>query len=252
MKARLLLLLSSLILSATDASAGTAVKAVMEGVWASSTSVFVSTPSQRIEVGAGGVKFADGTTQTTAAGGNTTILSGSTLAVNSGAYCTGISCRVGYSSGTLNAFSFTIMSSATYRLHYAVSITSGSSTSASTFRCFVNMDYTAGNYGHVNFAYPSAYNTSSLSSGLWGLDNCGTSAVNVSDYAMGVLSIQSITGRLVTNGTFTNSCGTQAALQTSFVAHRYQLPTATSWTLTCTPVIGVGWSHEAILYQVGK
>ena len=43
-------------------------RAIMEGIWASSTSVFVSTPSQLIELGAGGVKFADGTTQTTAAG----------------------------------------------------------------------------------------------------------------------------------------------------------------------------------------
>ncbi len=72
MKARLLLLLSSLLLTAVNASAGTAVKAVMEGVWASSTSVFVSTPSQRIEVGAGGIKFADATIQTTAASGSDT------------------------------------------------------------------------------------------------------------------------------------------------------------------------------------
>lgn len=66
MKARLLLLLSSLFL-ASGASAGTAVKAVMEGIWASSNTVFISTPTQKVEFGNGGIKFADGTTQTTAA-----------------------------------------------------------------------------------------------------------------------------------------------------------------------------------------
>lgn len=38
----------------------------MEGIWASSTTVYVSTQTQQVIFGNGGIKFADNTTQTTA------------------------------------------------------------------------------------------------------------------------------------------------------------------------------------------
>lgn len=49
-------------------------RSVMEGMWASSTTVLVSTPTQKVTVGNGGLCFADATCQTTAAAGSSGLI----------------------------------------------------------------------------------------------------------------------------------------------------------------------------------
>lgn len=178
------------------------------------------------------------------------------VSVPATASCSGLSCRVGYSSGTLNTFSFVLNSTATYVLHYSVSVTSGVTTVNAPFYCQINGDATAANYGNMLTSYSSPYNINNLGADArWGLCADGGVQVSAGEGCSGAMTMRNLFGtsnNLIMSG--------QAGIQlitpgaTNFQAQSYSglYVGNAPWTLTCTPVAGVGWIHEAILYQVGK
>lgn len=244
--------------------------------YALTTSSGIHMTNGKLKLDSGGmIEWPDGTKSTTAAGGGggdavlnatqtfsgantftaTTTIGSATggLTIPQGTTCTGIACRVAYSSGTYNSFSFVIQEAKTYHLEYTFSLASGTSSQYSTFRCFINGDTTSSNYLQYQVGYPVAYNINSNSYGMWGLDNCGTGAVNASDYTSGFFKINTAPGvsnRLTAIGAWTNTCQTQSYVQTAQSSMQYK--GTGPWTLTCNPYVGAGWNHEAILYQVGK
>lgn len=174
------------------------------------------------------------------------------LTIADGTTCTGIACRVGYSNGTSGKFSFVLYATTTYRLDFSVTITSGSSGAANSFKCFIN-DVTAGDYGQIQDSYPGGYVMNSLTYTNWVLNNCGGGTVSSTDYTNGSLTLRSpegLSNRLTAYGTWIASCQTQANLQNQRSVMVFN--GAGPWTLSCSPIPGFGWNHEAILYQVGK
>ena len=195
--------------------------------------------------------FAALTATQTWSGGNTFV---SSVTINSG-QCIGLSCRVGYSSGTLNTFSFILQSSETYRLEFNVGITTGTTATDAPFICTLNADATAGNYGNMVTSYADGYTRNNAgSTASWAMCLGGGSTFGPGEGCAGGMNIKNLFGSptLIMDGrsTVVITAGSPTSLNTQSYSGLYV--GASPWTIRCTPVAGVGWVHEAILYKVGK
>ncbi len=217
----------------------------------------------------GGICFKDGTCQTTAGGaltstqtfgGANTFTATTTLGSVSGGITvpvgttpTGIAVRVDYSSGAWGSFSFVLQATVTYNLEFSLSITSGTSSARPHILCRVNGDAGA-NYLSSVYTYPNGYQNSYTTS--IGLADCGTGAVNATDFLSGSLRIAPVWGgnnsRISFSGTTDSTCQTITVHNASFLGGFYNSAVSAPWTIKCFPESTMGWTHEAILYRVGK
>lgn len=187
------------------------------------------------------------------AAASTATLAGA-LTISPGAVCSGIACRVGYSSGTANGWSFVVASSAALDMSFAVYYTTGGITARDLMVCVINGDATAGHY-YSNY-FGQDQNTSQVYNGInafYPLGGCGTGAPSAGDATFGVLHISSYLGFNFLN--FNLNAGSSCANRT-----RNSPSSGSGWyvgaapyTITCRPNgAAQGISYEAILYQVGK
>jgi hypothetical protein len=125
----------------------------MEGVWASSTTVLVSTQTQKVTFGNGGICFADGTCQTTAAVGSSTAnyVSSSAPGVWVEVSSASVSAVASYT------FSGISTTTAKWRIEYELV----QNTSAGRWQIDFNGDSTAGRYRWGLFGAYSDLNTRS-------------------------------------------------------------------------------------------
>lgn len=185
--------------------------------------------------------------------GNETQLAGSTFTFNQGARPIGIAGRVAYSSGTLGYFSFVMQASTTYNLSWSISIASGT-TSNAVMRCTVNGDATAANYfGAIGAGYPNGYNSSNVGAvAYFDVFEVLGGANQVGSAGQGNLQIMTVPHYNIMSmtGTITTLVTPASNMNINTFGGYYK--GAGPWTLTCFPTAGLGWEHEAILYEVGK
>jgi len=203
------------------------------------------------------VCFGDGTCQTTAAssGGSQTIPSGSTLTITQGGYCVGIGCRVGYSSGTANSFSFVFSATTTYQFIFNVTQTSGSLT-ADIIHCTINGDSTAGHFYENGQAYPNAYAyNNNGGTARWDFCSCGGGTQSAHDsctVSLVLTSDTSLPNDLSGVGLIRNTCQGRTIQQSQPVSLTYN-GSSNPFTITCSAAAtGVGIIYDALLYQTGK
>ena len=254
MKARLLLLLSSLILAAAPAAAQR--KAIMEGLAASNTAIFIDTTNARVGIstaipqsafhvnngdirittttGNRGIIFQDGTTQTTAVSDTES--------------------SVEYSSGTLGfPMQPVFVSSTTYLWDYSIYITSGTGATADTFPCSVNADATAGNYVQKGTTYPTSrsINNQGASASISLYYQAG-GTIATGDRAFGSYRISTVIGdktRISGNGNRTGTESSLAAFESGMAGFQY---TGTGpFTFRCAAIAGYGGTWESIVTRVG-